>query len=371
MVYILLACAMPEDTGAGLDTGADPTFYPPDAPGPFIAGTEEASFVGASTVADPEGLAYTVQVWFPASEADTDPYRYDDLLEGAAREDGVPDCSAPRPVLVFSHGNGGVRYQSIFLTEHLATHGWVVVAPDHPGNTLFDDSSSRGELTLRRPVDAVAAYDWLVDVAAAPGGLLEGCVDPDAGYAIAGHSFGGYTTLVVAGATLDAAASAEWCATPSDEWLCDDFAGAMAEAGETLLHLGDPRVWAAVPMAPAGYEVLVGGLADIAVPMMVMGGSLDTITTMEGQVTPIYSDLAVAPRFLGEVEGAGHFTFSDACTILPTYDECSPPFLSATVAHPIIATATTAFLQWVRGEEQAEAWLPDPAEARWRWTEQR
>ncbi|MES2644353.1 MAG: hypothetical protein V4850_33010 [Myxococcota bacterium] len=366
MWWILLACAPPDDTDA-----EPPPVYTPDAVGPHIAGTEEASFTGAATAADPEGLAYTVQVWFPASAADEDVYAYDDFLEGTAREDGVPDCSAPRPVLVFSHGNGGLRYQSIFLTEHLATHGWIVVAPDHPGNTFFDPSSSRAELIVRRPVDAVAAYDWLVDVAGAPGGLLEGCVDPDAGYAIAGHSFGGYTTLAVAGATLDATASAEWCATADDAWLCDDFAQAMAAAGETELHLGDPRVWAAVPMAPAGYEVLVGGLVDIAVPTLFLGGSLDTLTPMASQVTPLYQGVVATPRMLGELEGAGHFSFSDICRMVSTYEDCDPPFLDDTVSHPIIATTTTAFLQWVQGDEAAAAWLPDAEEELLGWTEVR
>ena len=360
MWFVLLGCAPSVD-----DTGADASPYlAPNAPGPWIAGTEEATFT------DDNGLGFTVQTWFSATSAGGDPYRYDDLLEGTAREYAVPDCSAPRPVLVFSHGNGGVRFQSIFLTEHLATHGWVVVAPDHTGNTVFDESASRGELILRRPLDAVAAYDWLVDVAAAPGGPLAGCVDEGAGYAIAGHSFGGFTTLAVAGATLDAAASAEWCAAHGD-WLCGDFAAAMADAGATTLDRGDPRVWAAVPMAPAGYEVLVGGLVDIAVPTLFLGGSLDTLTPMDTQVTPLYEGLAVTPRMLGELEGAGHYTFSDACEMLPVFDDCEPPFLAEDVAHPIIATTTTAFLQWVQGEEQAAAWLPDPAEGRLLWSEAR
>ncbi|MDP2316613.1 MAG: hypothetical protein Q8P41_27210 [Pseudomonadota bacterium] len=363
LLVVLFACApSAEDTGAG-----ELTFYPPDAPGPYLAGTEADAFTAPPSVGSPDGVELPVQVWFPSLEADDDLYRYDDLLSGTARERAVPDCSAPRPVLLFSHGNSGLRYQSIFLTEYLATHGWVVVAPEHTGNTAFDNSTALGTLALRRPADVAATFDWLVDVAAAPGGLLEGCVDPDAGYAISGHSFGGYTTFAVAGATLDAAASAEWCAT-HDEWLCADFAASMAAAGETTLDFGDPRVWAAVPMAPAGYEVLVGGLANIAVPTMVLGGSLDTLTPMASQVTPLYAGLTVETRFLGEVEGAGHFTFSDACAILPTFDDCGPPYLSDDVAHPIIATATTAFFQWVQGQEQAAAWLPDPEVAELVWT---
>lgn len=44
----------------------------------------------------------------------------------------------PFPLVVYSHGNGGLRYVSAFLTEHLASHGFIVVAPDHVGNTAID-----------------------------------------------------------------------------------------------------------------------------------------------------------------------------------------------------------------------------------------
>ena len=35
------------------------------------------------------------------------------------------------PLVVFSHGYGGLRTQSSFLTAHLASWGFVVAAPDH------------------------------------------------------------------------------------------------------------------------------------------------------------------------------------------------------------------------------------------------
>jgi predicted dienelactone hydrolase len=346
-MLLFLACAPAPD-----DTGLAPAYFPPDAPGPHLVGTAESTFVGP-------GGDTRVQVWFPAADAAESLYAYEDLVEGAAREGAVPACDAARPVAVFSHGNRGIRFQSIFLTEHLASHGWVVVAPEHPGNSFFDGSAPLSELLLRRPADAIATFDWLADTDA--DGLLAGCVDPADGYAMIGHSFGGYTTLAVAGATLDADASAAYCAGASGTWLCDDFATAMADAGERTVNLGDPRAWAAVPMAPAGYEVLVGGLADIALPTLVLGGSLDEITSMAAQVSPIYGDLVVTPRALGTLEGAGHYAFSDACSILPTYDDCAPPYLPEEDTHPVIRTAVTAFLHRVRGDEQAAAWLPDPA----------
>lgn len=359
MLPFILACAPAPDVAE-----VTSSFHSPDAPGPWLPGTLEDALTGES------GVNLAVQAWFPASEEGSAPYVYGGLLEGAAHEDAVPACDAPRPVLVFSHGSGGIRYQSIFLTEHLASHGWIVVAPDHTYNTLFDDDASRrGELILRRPIDTRDAFDWLAEVAAGPGGPLEGCVDPDAGYAIAGHSFGGYTTLAAAGATLDVAASAAHCST-SDDWLCGDFADVAAAASATQFDLADPRVWAAIAMAPAGHEVLVGGLGDIAVPTLLLGGSLDTATPMATQVTPDYAGLVVTPRMLGELDGAGHFTFSDACAIVATFADCEAPYMQADVAHPIVRTVSTAFLQWVRGAQEAEAWLP-PEEPLLAWTEER
>jgi predicted dienelactone hydrolase len=355
---LLLACAHAPD--------ADGEHYlSPDQRGAYAVGTYEDEFPGST------GLDLTVQVWFPSEDAGGDVYKYDDFLPGTAVTDAAPSCDVTHPVMVFSHGSGGIRYQSIFLTEYLASRGWIVVAPDHPYSTTFDEDDSRlGEVALRRPIDVADTFDWLAGVAAGPGGPHDGCVDPDAGYAVSGHSFGGYTTLAVAGAELDADASAAYCAS-HDEWLCSQFAAAAAADGETVIDRGDPRVWAAVAMAPCGYEALLGGLADITAPTMLLGGELDDECPMDTQVTPLYDGLVETPRMLGELQGAGHLTFSDGCAMLPTFDDCSPPYLDPDVAHPILATATTAFLDLALGEDAAAAWLPDPDETRWTWTEQR
>ena len=44
----------------------------------------------------------------------------------------------PFPLVVYSHGSGGQRYVSAFLTEALAARGFVVAAADHTGNTALD-----------------------------------------------------------------------------------------------------------------------------------------------------------------------------------------------------------------------------------------
>ena len=273
----------------------------------------------------------------------------------------VPDCSASRPVLAFSHGSSAINYQSYFLTEHLASHGWVIVAPDHHGNTLWDDVEHRISLALRRPIDIQDTVDWLFDTLAGPGGVLDGCVEPEAGYAISGHSFGGYTTLASAGATIDLDAALNFCEN-ANEWLCGEVKNWAASEHVMGRHdLGDERIWAAVPMAHAGYEILYTGLDEITVPILVLGGGLDPGTTIESQIQPTYDGLLSAqPAYLGEIEQAGHFAFSNACDMLSgnVGPECSDEYIEPAVAHDIIRTWTTAFLQEAQGRKDAELYMP-------------
>ena len=105
--------------------------------------------------------------------------------------------------------------------------------------------------------------------------------------------------------------------------------------------------------ARAGYEVLMGGLAAVDVPVLVMGGSLDDATTMSEQVGPIYDGLRTSPRMLGSLTNAGHFLFSNACDLVGgENEECQGDYLKSEVGHPEVAATTTAFLRWVLGEEE-------------------
>jgi dienelactone hydrolase len=243
-------------------------------------------------------------VWYPAAaDADGDTVNYDDIVPGGALDSPPADCAATRPVMVFSHGNGGVRFQSIFWTEFLATHGWVVIAPDHRENTLYDlDASILLEVAMRRPLEVAASFDWLTGTDG--GGELAGCLDASEGYAVSGHSFGAYTTVVVTGTPIDLAASAAWCAD-HPEWLCDDAAAwAAAHPDMPVVDRADPRARVGVAMTPAGYELLVGGLSQ------------------------------------------------------NTTDDCDPPYLAPEDAHLTVRAASLAFLQRAAGQAEAEAWLP-------------
>ena len=347
-----------EDSGAPVDSA--PEFYPPDAAGPYPVGTASGEAPG------PDGLTLEVQVWYPATAAGAETYAYMGLISGLATADTTPDCSQTRPVVLFSHGNAGINFQSIFFTEYLASHGYVVVAPMHTYNTAFDDDESRKwEVVFRRPLDISASYDWLL-TENAEGGAYAGCVDPDAGYVMSGHSFGGYTTFAVAGAPIDLDAVAAFCDEQGGGWLCDDVATWGEAHPETrIADLSDSRVTAAIAMSPAGYEALVGGLDQIDVPFEILTGGQDNLTPMY-YVKPLYNALVTTPRHIGELEGAGHYTFSDACLFSSSFDDCGEDYLSAEEAHPLINAAAMAFLQISAGDDRAADYLP-PASELWTW----
>ena len=134
----------------------------PTPTGPYAIGTVTYHWLDADRAeiftADPsDRRELMVQVWYPAranASARRAPYIRDgSLLAPVARLLHLPGWvfthlkydmtnsmpSAPMaggaaafPVLIFSHGRGGVRQHNTFQVEELVSHGYVVAAIDHP-----------------------------------------------------------------------------------------------------------------------------------------------------------------------------------------------------------------------------------------------
>jgi predicted dienelactone hydrolase len=105
----------------------------------------------------------TVDIWYPAArrshaETATLDLTLADLAIAEVELPGVLAEPAPArgsfPLVVFSHGHGGVRFQSWFLMRALASHGFVVAAPDHAGDARYARYlSTRAADRLDLPVD--------------------------------------------------------------------------------------------------------------------------------------------------------------------------------------------------------------------------
>jgi predicted dienelactone hydrolase len=272
--------------------------------------------------------------------------------------------------LLFSHGNNSASWLSKYLGEFLASHGWVVVAPNHTGNTIYDwDGTRLGELIFRRPLDISESADWIFTQADAVLSGLGDCLDEAQGFAVAGHSFGGFTSAAISGVRYDLGSSGYFCGEHPSYWLCDEvqeWIAAHPEYGSW--DFSDERVWASIPMAAAGYEVLIGGLQYVEVPTMALGGSLDSVTSMTWSVNLIYDGIGTDDKYLGELHEAGHSAFMHLCELWPELTECREPFRSQSESHALIQTTTLAFLRTVRGDLEAADYLPTASED-WSFTE--
>tara|TARA_Y100000590_G_scaffold75685_1_gene83558 strand:- start:2059 stop:3447 length:1389 start_codon:yes stop_codon:yes gene_type:complete len=144
--------------------------------GPFSVGTVLYHWTDTSRTEwftdDPEDLREVpVQLWYPAfPEVDADPTPYIDHIDLRAEAIGervglpafmmghlnlisthsVMNASAREgnfPLILFSHGLGGMRAQNTVLMEELASHGYIVAAMDHPfdANTTVFPTIERDE----------------------------------------------------------------------------------------------------------------------------------------------------------------------------------------------------------------------------------
>jgi len=266
------------------------------------------------TIVTESGRELKWMIWYPAqlpTEEDATPYRYLQLMEGMAYQDAEPALGGPWPIILFSHGNQGIKEQSFFLTEHLASHGYLVVAPDHQYNTALDFSSEKlSEVSIERPKDISAVLDRILTPMESDPEWLEGFGDPDH-VGVTGHSFGGYTSLLVGGTKAFIPEELVEECQETGGWICD----LIEDMGTDPLDLSDDRVGASLPMAPAGYEIFTDdGLAENQVPTMVMAGSIDQLTPLASTTEPIYFGLP-APKYMWTIEGGDHYIFSDLCKI--------------------------------------------------------
>ena len=147
----------------------------PYRPGPYAVGRETISVPSPD---NPERVL-TVDVLSPADRSQSrgaPASRYQVIpgveFDSRLARSGLPvSTDGPFPLVVYSHGSGGLRFVSSFLTEVLASHGFVVIAPDHSGNTAIDAAAvyyntrhfdqARDMLRRATELDPAAPSLWL------------------------------------------------------------------------------------------------------------------------------------------------------------------------------------------------------------------
>jgi predicted dienelactone hydrolase len=338
--------AIPDEvTAEDVWVAPDPLAQPVEAPGPYGIGFREDEIVYDVL---PDGAPRTLRaaIWYPTLDTPGDEptlYYPGSMKRPEVMTHAEPAPHAGWPVLVFSHGYAGFAENSYFLTEHFASHGWLVLAMDHTGNTIEElGASVESAMYAYRPQDVSAGIDFLE-------GLPEG--DPlrakgdTSRVAVSGHSYGGYTTLVVSGATFD---MEDIVASCEDGTGHGAFCTNLGEDLQAVFAAGllDQRVAVGIPMAPGAAKVIQDGVASIAIPMLQFTGGLDGQTTNDGSGDPLWQALEGSGHVRVNIETAGHQSFTIVCTWFPLIgagDGCGEGFIDSLEVHRIVNTYALAF----------------------------
>ena len=249
--------------------------------------------------------------------------------------------NTPRPVIVISHGLGSDRKSFEYLAQHLASYGFVIAVPEHPGSDAkqlqalvsgrADEVTSPREF-IDRPLDVKYLLDELTRLSQSEPEFQGRLNLQQVG--VIGQSFGGYTVLALAGAKLNFQQLQTNCSASEDSLnLALIFQCLASRLLQRQYDLSDPRVKAAIAIDPVDSSIIgQAGLSQIKIPIMMVAGSADTVApALPEQIRP-FTWLTTLNKYLVVIKGGTHFS-----TIEESHKDVVPIPFNAIGPNPALA----------------------------------
>ncbi len=269
----------------------------------------------------------TVEVWYPAVIPDGTPERtvYEIGFPGTspatagktfqvlgkALRNAQPVKGQTFPLVVVSHGYPGSRFFLTYLTENLASKGYVVAAIDHTDSVMGAVKPFPSTL-LNRSSDQLFTVGAIEEMSRHPGDFLNGLVDASR-VAIVGYSMGGYGALASGGAGYSKKGLP---ATLVPGGYFDDW---TAGSARYQAHLRK-EVKAIVAIAPWGAQPPfnnwdANGLAGIRMPLLMIAGDQDDVSDFPNGINPAFQKIVNSDRCMLVYENAQHNVGGDPPTL--------------------------------------------------------
>lgn len=218
-----------------------------------------------------------------------------------------PHAEAGRALIVISHGAGANERSYSGLADVLVRQGFVVAAMTHTGDNMRDQSDVRRGVQLEKRVGHVRRMiDYMLEEWPQRDRLAAGRIG------LFGHSAGGFTALVTAGARPDLTKGGAYFRANPQSWTWrylqkHGFTLADLDQRPPVAWQSDPRVKAIVVAAPAvGYSFDADALARVAVPVQLWEAGHDLVVDDSGET--IHRALPGAHEFR-RVANSGHCSF--------------------------------------------------------------
>ena len=319
----------------------------------------------------------TVDVWYPADIAgDARPVTYEGSLTaeppapptrftrpGIAVRD-ANQAAGRFPLVIASHGYDNESVLLSWLTENLASKGYVVAAIRHR-DPAITERAKFSEPLLRRPLDIAFVAKSLQGALADANGIDASRV------ALIGYSMGGFGVLTAAGGELDPGGAAAGL-------VPGGLMKAYARGGDAREAVRVDAVKAVVGMAPAGGSLNAwgaDGLRAITAPLLLISGDRDGTVDYKSGARAFFDAATGSNRYLLTFRGAGHRIGlgpapSEMRTRLWDQDWFEDPVWSADRLVGINLHFITAFLdRYVKDDASRAAYIdalvPESAQGDW------
>ena len=319
-----------------------------------IAGAAAALYLNAAkperpvgfarlSVPDPEDAPLDVGVWYPT-----------DSRPGFGLVGISPQIVAGNgnvagrslPLIVISHGNGGLLSSHSDTALALASAGFVVAAVTHTGDNAQDDRYvGTPRWLVDRPRHVRLVLDHLLGQWQARAQL-----DPSR-IGVFGFSAGAFTALVAMGGVPDLTRIDTHCRT-HQEVACQLWKQSPAAAVAPARWVHDSRIRAAVVAAPGyGFTFEPDGLSQVKAEVELWNGAEDNLVPYDTNVAPVRRLLPNPPEY-HVVPGAGHFAFLAPCPAWLFPMICKDPQgFDRTAFHRDFNRAVVAFYQRALGPQ--------------------
>ena len=254
-----------------------------------------------------------------------------------------PQAEGPFPLVVFSHGFACYRESYSGLTDHWASHGYVVVQPEHP-DCPTSPTRLRAQDAGRIHYIRISDVERVLDALFSPGEAIPGLTG-NIDYSrkvMAGHSFGAMITQIIWGQPLK-----------------------DPDTSESVSHALDFD--AAIIMSGPGPMPQMAGsaFAELCGPMLVSGGTRDTRNAGDGVIYPwewrlqSYERSPPGNKYSVVLEEGDHYLGGQICRDDrggPQNRGGAPDIEGQT----ILAGVSTAFLDaWMNGDAAARQFLDE------------
>jgi predicted dienelactone hydrolase len=219
----------------------------------------------------------------------------------------------PIPVIVQSHGLASNPEELEVYARHLASYGYFVAAPQHPGSDvqqirrlLAGEASEVFKLSefIDRPLDITALLD---ELERRNGRSLPGRLNLQQ-VGIMGYSFGAYTGFALAGAEIHFDKLELACGTERPEPNLSLLLQCQALGlPRQVYNLRDSRIQALLSLDSVGSEVFgPQGIAQISIPVLLMAGSHDTAAPLAFEQIRMFNWLTTSHHAIALMRGKSH-----------------------------------------------------------------